>query len=302
MVDLAIVIVSHNVRELLRQCLNSVDAARGDLDLSVWVVDNGSFDGTPALVASAFPWVRLIQAGNVGFSRGNNLALRQIAAASASLPRYVLLLNPDTRVSRSALADLTRFLDEHPDVGSVGPRLIRPDGSLDRACRRSFPTPAVSFYHFSGLATLFPNSRRFGRYNLTFLDPKGTYEVDSVVGACMLVRGEILREVGLLDEDFFMYGEDLDWAMRIKRAGWKVFYSGAITVIHHKRASSSQRSSQSLIAFYAAMLIFFQKHYAAKTAWPVRWVVVGAIYARAAIALLSNLARSLERTRIPALR
>jgi GT2 family glycosyltransferase len=300
MVDLAIVIVSHNVRQLLKQCLSSVDAARSSLTVEVWVVDNGSTDGTPDMVRSDFPTAHLVETGNVGFSRGNNLALTQILASEIGLPRYVLLLNPDTSVTPSALVELIGLLDARPDVGAAGPKLVRPDGSLDLACRRSFPTPAVSFYHFSGLARLFPRSPRFGQYNLTFLDPNGVYEVDSVVGACMLVRGQLLRDVGLLDEAFFMYGEDLDWALRIKRAGWRILYAGNVTVYHYKRASSRQRSTQSLIAFYEAMLIFFRKHYARQTAWPVRWSVIAAIYLRAGLALAANRARSAERARLPA--
>lgn len=301
MVDLAIVIVSHDVRELLRGCLHSIDRARSTLTLDVWVVDNGSSDGTPAAVRDEFPWVNLIVASNGGFSRGNNLALRQILARSdaAGLPRFVMLLNPDTEVPPTALLALTRYLEANPKAGALGPKLVRPDGSLDLACRRSFPSPIVSFYHFSGLGKLFPHSRRFGRYNLTYLDPDGVYEVDSVVGACMLTRGELLRGVGLLDEAFFMYGEDLDWAMRIKRAGWGVHYDGAVTVFHHKRASSRQRSTESLVAFYDAMLIFYRKHYASQTSWPLRWVVVAAIYLRAGLALASNRAQALEITRLP---
>ena len=290
MVDLAAVIVSHDVRDLLRGCLGSIEKSATRLKIDVWVVDNGSSDGTSTMIREQYPWVNLIESDNVGFSRGNNLALRQILARaeSADLPRFVLLLNPDTELPPAALTTMVDFLEAHPEAGVVGPKLVRKDGSLDLACRRSFPSPGVSFYHFVGLGRIFPRSRLFGRYNLTFLDPDEISEVDSVVGAFMLVRGEILRTVGLLDEAFFMYGEDLDWALRIKKAGWKVLYNGAVSVFHLKRASSSQRSTQSLIAFYEAMLIFFRKHYAADTAAPVRWLVVLAIYVRAAIALAFN--------------
>ena len=290
MVDLAVVIVSYNVRDLLAGCLGSIERSVILSRPDVWVVDSDSGDGSPAMVRERFPWVNLIESDNVGFSRGNNVALRQIVARSESSsgPRFVLLLNPDTEVSPTALASMVAFLDAHPKAGAAGPKLIRPDGSLDLACRRSFPTPLVSFYHFLGLGRLFPRSRRFGRYNLTYLDPDGIAEVDSVVGAFMLVRGEILRSVGLLDEAFFMYGEDLDWALRIKAAGWKILYNGNVSVFHHKRASSRQRSTQSLIAFYDSMLIFFQKHYAGNTAPPLRWLVVLAIYLGAAVALAQN--------------
>jgi N-acetylglucosaminyl-diphospho-decaprenol L-rhamnosyltransferase len=290
MVDLAMVIVSYNVRDILRRCLDSIERSVTGQVVDVWVVDSGSADGTPAMIREQYPWINLIESENVGFSRGNNLALRQILARSepSGIPRFVLLLNPDTELPPGAVTRMVQFMDSHPEAGAAGPKLIRQDGSLDLACRRSFPTPGVSFYHFLGLGRLFPRSRLFGRYNLTYLDPDGITEVDSVVGAFMLVRGEILRTVGLLDEAFFMYGEDLDWALRIKRAGWKILYNGAVSVFHLKRASSRQRSTQSLIAFYEAMLIFFQKHYAGETAVPLRWLVVLAIYLRAAIALAQN--------------
>jgi GT2 family glycosyltransferase len=302
MVDLATIIVSYDVCDLLRGCLRSLKRSLASVATEVWVVDCGSSDGTAAMVQQEFPWVKLLEADNVGFSRGNNLALRQILARAGEegLPRFVLLLNPDTELPTAALSRMVEFIESHPEAGAVGPKLIRRDGSLDLACRRSFPTPMVSLFHFVGLGRLFPRSQLFGRYNLTYLDPDGISEVDSVVGAFMLVRGEILTRVGLLDETFFMYGEDLDWALRIKRAGWKVLYNGTVSVIHLKRASSQQRSTQSLIAFYEAMLIFFRKHYAGQTPRLVRWLVVLAIYTRAGIALLLNHASPRELARLHA--
>ncbi|HEX5415053.1 MAG TPA: glycosyltransferase family 2 protein [Chloroflexota bacterium] len=293
MTDLAIVIVNYNVRDLLRMCLRSIAASVSDLRIQVWVVDNASTDGSAGMVRDEFPQSELREAANRGFAHGNNLALREILARAgeAGLPRYVLLLNPDTELPPTALAEMVRFLDARPEAGAAGPRLLLRDGSLDLACRRGFPTPLVSFFHFSGLGKLFPRSRRFGRYNMTFLDPTAVAEVDSVVGAFMLVRGEVLRRVGLLDESFFMYGEDLDWALRIKQAGWTVLYNGEVVVHHYKRASSRQRNTQSLVAFYQAMLIFFRKHYAPRTIPPIRWLVVAAIYARANVALTLSGAR-----------
>ncbi|MGH2461909.1 MAG: glycosyltransferase family 2 protein [Chloroflexota bacterium] len=287
MADLAIVIVSYNVRDFLRTCLRSIERSRLDTPVAVWVVDNGSRDGSEAMVRAEFPEVNFRKTGwNAGFSRANNLALAEILGLPADdAPRYILLLNPDTELPPAALAEMVTFMDAHPEAGAAGPKLLQSDGSLDLACRRSFPTPAVSFYRLAGLSGLFPRSRRFGRYNLTFLDPDAVAEVDSVVGAFMLVRGDVVRAVGPLDELFFMYGEDLDWALRIKMAGWKVLYNGQTSVFHHKRASSRQRNVRSLIAFYQAMLIFFQKHYARQTAWPVRWLIVGAIYWRAGLAI-----------------
>jgi N-acetylglucosaminyl-diphospho-decaprenol L-rhamnosyltransferase len=293
--DLAVVIVSYNVRDLIRACLRSIEGARSNLGVDVWVVDNGSSDGSVDLIRKEFPRVKVRETGrNVGFARANNLVLKEILAQAAprEMPRYVLLLNPDTEVPPSALAEMLAFMDAHPEAGAAGPKLVLSDGSLDLACRRSFPTPSVAFYRLFGLSRLFPRSRQFGRYNLTYLDPDDVAEVDSVVGAFMLVRGEVLRTVGLLDESFFMYGEDLDWSLRIKQAGWRVLYNGRTTVLHHKRASSRQRNVQSLLAFYQAMLIFFRKHYARQTVWPLRWFIVGAIYWRAGLAIALSRGRS----------
>ena len=288
MADLAIVIVNYNVCDHLRTCLRSIEASRLDQIPDVWVVDNASTDGSLEMVRREFPWVRAREAGgNLGFARANNRALREILgdARERGLPRYVLLLNPDTELPPMALAEMVAFMESHPEAGAAGPKLVLADGSLDLACRRGFPTPEVAFYRLTGLSQLFPRSRRFGRYNLTFLDPDDVVEVDSVVGAFMVVRGSLLKSVGLLDEAFFMYGEDLDWALRIKQAGWKVYYNGQTEVYHYKRASSRQRNVRSLVAFYEAMLIFFRKHYAKRTAWPIRWLIVTAIYLRAAVAI-----------------
>jgi GT2 family glycosyltransferase len=156
------------------------------------------------------------------------------------------------------------FMDSRADVGAAGPKLVRLDGSLDLACRRSFPTPEVSFYRMLGLSKLFPQSRLFGRYNMTFADPDKLLEVDAVVGAFMLVRREAIRQVGLLDETYFMYGEDIDWAYQIKAQGWKIYYNPAVTVTHIKRASS-KHSLKAKIEFYRAMDIFYRKFYADST-------------------------------------
>jgi GT2 family glycosyltransferase len=159
---------------------------------------------------------------------------------------------------------MVAYLDARPQAGIAGPKLVLPSGELDLACRRSFPTPEVSFYRLTGLSKLFPKSRLFGRYNLTYLSPDVETEVDSVVGAFMLVRGAAIAQAGLLDENFFMYGEDLDWALRLKQHGWQTRYNPAVTVLHVKRAAS-RRSRKAQIAFHEAMLYFYRKHYAAVT-------------------------------------
>jgi N-acetylglucosaminyl-diphospho-decaprenol L-rhamnosyltransferase len=295
MLDLGIVIVNYRTRDLLRECLQSIYESRGDFRFQVCVVDNCSQDGSCAMVGKEFPQVRLVESEvNGGYAYANNMGLRAFGFAqtgdeklSESTPRYALLLNPDTLLPPSALQEMLNFMEAHPEAGAAGPRLVLADGSLDLACRRSFPSPEVSFYRLVGLSKLFPRSRRFGRYNLTYLDPDEAAEVDSVVGAFMVVRAEALRQVELLDESFFMYGEDLDWAYRIKKAGWKVYYNPQVTVLHYKRAAS-RHSRKANYEFYRAMHIFYRKHYAAMTPLWLHWLILGYIALRGGLAMLSS--------------
>ncbi len=283
MLDLGIVILSYNTRDLLRDCLRSVLASEGDFSFQVCVVDNASSDASADMVAAEFPQVRLVRSPtNGGYSYGNNLGLRSFGfpnSQSNNLPTYTLLLNPDTTVPPAALSDLLAFMETHPQAGVVGPKLLLMDGSLDLACRRSFPTPEVSLWRMIGLSKLFPRSPRFGRYNMTFLDPDQTTEVDAVVGACMLVRGAAIAQVGLLDESFFMYGEDLDWAKRIRDAGWKVYYYPQV-VVHHVKRAAARHSPRAQIEFNRAMRIFYDKHYASRTPWWLHWPVIASISVR----------------------
>src|SRR6266545_1147547 len=333
MPSLAIVIVSYNTRELLRDCLRSIDPRSSRARLDVWVVDNASRDGSAEMVRAEFPHVHIINsARNGGFAYANNLALGELFEGSGvrgqgsgddgsisdpdqqgrrlgrtarpgsgddglipdprfPTPDYVLLLNPDTVVPDGALDGLIDFMGAHPDVGACGPKLLLADGSLDLACRRAFPTPSAFVYHAVGLSKLFPRSPRFGRYNLTYLGPDDQTEVDSVVGACMLVRAAVVREVGLLDEAYFMYGEDLDWAYRIKQYGWRIMYVPSATVHHYKRASSSQRPFQSIRHFYDAMRVFHRKHYAATTPAPLNLLIETGITLKEVWGLGRNLLR-----------
>ena len=304
MLGLGIVIVNYNVRDLLRDCLNSVYASQG-ITFQVCVVDNHSPDDSAAMVAREFPRAHLMRnTDNAGYAAANNLGLRyfgfggqglgigdqgsgigdrgsgnqpsatpalhrtafgaSVSNQKSPIPRYALLLNPDTVVSPDALARMIQLMDEHPDFGVSGPKLVRLDGSLDLACRRSFPTPEVSFWRMTYLSKLFPRSKLFGRYNMTYLDPDQPAEIDSVVGAFMLVRREAILQAGLLDEMFWMYGEDLDWAYRIKQAGWRVYYYPKVVVRHVKRASSTG-SPRARYEFDRAMWLFYRKHYQAQT-------------------------------------
>lgn len=279
MIDLSIIIVNYNTCELLRNCLTSIFQSNSGINFNVVVVDNASTDGSSSMVMSEFSKVELISSTtNGGFAYANNLGLRHVGfddkvPPQPQSPRYALLLNPDTLLPANALAEMVKFMDEHPDVGVAGPKLVRLDGTLDLACRRAFPTPEVSFYRMLGLSKLFPHSPKFGRYNMTFVDPDQLLEVDSVVGAFMMVRREAIAQAGLLDETYFMYGEDLDWAYRIKEKNWKIFYNPAVTVTHVKRAAS-RKSQKAQIEFYRAMDIFYRKFYAASTPFWLHTLVV----------------------------
>jgi N-acetylglucosaminyl-diphospho-decaprenol L-rhamnosyltransferase len=303
--DLAIVIVNYKTCALLRDCLQSVYASRRDLPrparglaaspeltFAVCVVDNASSDDSVAMVRREFPQVLVIaNATNAGYPQANNQGLRALGyevgrgvggdrptpgADACNWPRYALLLNPDTVLPANALADMVAFMDGHPQAGAAGPKLVRLDGSLDQACRRSFPTPTTSLYHMLKLDKLFPRSRRFGRYNLTYLDIDTVDQVDAIVGAFMMVRREAIAQVGLLDETFWMYGEDLDWAKRIQDDGWQVWYNAAVTVTHVKEAAS-RHSYRARKEFYRALILFYEKHYRATTPFWLDWLIRGGV-------------------------
>ncbi|MCS6846431.1 MAG: glycosyltransferase family 2 protein [Anaerolineae bacterium] len=290
LLDLAVVILNYNTRDLLRDCLCSLRAQAG-LHFVACVVDNASTDDSAAMVADEFPEVLLVRSPvNDGFSAGNNLGLRRFGFPEHGRARYAMLLNPDTVVPPDALRRLVAFADAHPDVGVVGPKLVLMDGSLDKACRRSFPTPEVSFYRFVGLSRLFPRSKRFGRYNMTYLDENEQADVDSVVGACMMLRAEVIARIGLLDEQFFMYGEDLDWCLRAKQAGYRVVYYPDVTVHHVKRAAS-RASAKAQYEFQRAMWLFYKKHYRASTHPLVDGLVRLGLAVRGGPALLREMSR-----------
>ena len=288
MKQIAVVIVNYNAVDVLMPCLASLHQQSWSGTLTVWVVDNASSDGSAARVAQEFPFVQLIASQhNVGFSAGNNLALRQILAAD-EVPDAVLILNPDTWVPPEGLASLVAALEARPAAGVAGPKLVLGDGSLDVACRRSFPTAEVALYRMTGLSKLFPRSQRFGRYNLSYLDPDQATEVDAVVGAAMLVRTHVIQEVGLFDEAFFMYGEDLDWCYRIKAYGWQIWYDPRTVIRHYKRVSSTRRAVPSIKAFYEAMRIFHRKHFEQQTWGPLNWLIYTGITLKEWQALVRN--------------
>ncbi len=252
---LEVVVVSHGAEELLRRCLASLRAhpARS-AETTVTVVDSGSPDGTPEMVAAEFPEVRLERLANVGFSAANNLALRRSTAPA------VLLLNPDTEVYEGTLDAALARLGSDPRIGMVGVKLVTESGELDHAAKRSFPTPLSALAHFTGIGRGAGASERLGQYRATHLDDDEPGEVDAVNGAFMLCRAEAIREVGLLDEGYWLYMEDLDWCHRFWDAGWKVFYEPAGTALHVKGGSSGRRRApRQEIAFHRGMARFYRR-------------------------------------------
>lgn len=277
-------VVSYNVKDLLLESLEALMSA-SEVPLEVIVVDNASADGSADAVGQRYPDVRLLRLPkNVGYGRANNQGLPSCRG------RFILLLNPDVLLTPGSLAKLTDFMLVRPDVGAVGPRLKRPDGSLDLAARRAFPTPATAFYRFVGLSRLFPRSRRFNRYNLGFNPEDTTQEIDSGTAACLLVRRAAIDRVGFFDPDYFMYGEDLDLCYRLKTAGWKVYYLPGAEAIHVKGAATRQATQRMLFEFHSAMWTFHHKHYAEDLpafanglVWAATWVRWAVLSLKAAL-------------------
>jgi N-acetylglucosaminyl-diphospho-decaprenol L-rhamnosyltransferase len=299
---LHVVTVNYRSLDMTIDTINHVIASHvDDCRLVIWIVDNGAQDGSSEALEAAFPDANVISSGrNLGFAGGNNLALAQILPAIPPTERdrtFVLLLNSDVQVHPDAIQRCLDFLESHPEAGVVGPKVVLPDGQLDLACRRGFPTLSNSFWKLSGLSRRYPGNRRFAGYNLTYLPEEETSEVDSVGGAFMLLRVRAIDAAGILDERFFMYGEDLDWAYRIKGAGWKVFYFPEASVLHLKSASARRQSRRMIFEFYRAMWLFHAKHYAPQTIFVVNWLVMIAIVARGIIAMIVNSFRATESKR-----
>jgi GT2 family glycosyltransferase/lipopolysaccharide/colanic/teichoic acid biosynthesis glycosyltransferase len=285
-VQLSVIVVNYNVRDFLHHALISLQKAMKGIRGEIIVVDNASDDGSVEMVRRRFPSVILIASKtNVGFAKANNLALQRTRG------KYFLLINPDTLVQEDTLRVMMKFFEENPDVGLAGCKILNPDGSFQLACRRSFPTPWVGFTKMSGLSALFPHSRLFGRYNLTYLSPDETYEIDAVSGSFMMVRREVYEQVGGLDEEFFMYGEDLDWCYRIQQAGWKNYYVHSTQIIHYKGESTKRSNLDEIKTFYQAMHLFVMKHLSRSHIFA--WLLRFAISISSRVAMLRALLRPL---------
>lgn len=282
MIDLSVVIVSYNVRYYLEQCLRSVFLAAKGLSVEVFVVDNNSPDDSVGYLRPRFPEVNFIaNADNRGFSRANNQAIRQAKG------RYVLLLNPDTIVTERTFTDCISYLDQHPEVGATGVSMYSSNGRFAWESRRGVPTPWTAFCKMVGLTALFPHSKRFGRYYMRYLDRTQHNYIDIISGAFNMVRREAFEQIGLLDETFFMYGEDIDLSYRLLLGGWHNAYVPT-PVLHYKGESTQKTSYRYVHIFYEAMLIFFDKHFSRR--YRVLSLLIRlAVYLRAAIDMLQRL-------------
>ena len=282
---LSIVIVNYNVKYFLEQCLHSVQKATLGLESEVFVVDNNSVDGSLKMVKDKFPDVHLIEnKDNKGFSKANNQAIRK------SKGEYILLLNPDTIVEDDTLIKVIKFMDEHSDAGGLGVKMIDGKGKFLPESKRGLPSPSVSFFKIFGFSTLFPKSRIFSKYHLGYLDKDKINQIDILAGAFMLLRKKVLDEIGLLDEAFFKYGEDIDLSYRITQAGYKNYYYPETRIIHYKGESTKKSSINYVFMFYNAMIIFAKKHFSKKNARSFSLMINFAIYLRAFFSIINRFA------------
>ena len=285
---LSVIIVNYNVKHFLEQCLHSVHAAGSGIDTEIFVVDNASVDGSLKMVKEKFPEVKCIaNPENQGFAKANNQAIRQ------SSGDYILLLNPDTIVETDTFNKIITFMDCHADAGGLGVKMVDGTGRFLPESKRGLPTPETAFYKVFGLARLLPKSKIFNKYHLGYLDKDKTHQVDILAGAFMLMRKSVLDEVGLLDEDFFMYGEDIDLSYRIIKAGYHNYYYPDARIIHYKGESTKKGSLNYVFVFYNAMIIFARKHYTAKNAQLFSMLINIAIYFRAFLSIISRVLKNI---------
>jgi GT2 family glycosyltransferase len=281
---LSVIIVNYNVRHFLEQALLSVEKAAQGLEVEVFVVDNNSVDGSVLMVQEKFPQVKLIaNRKNTGFSKANNQAILQATG------EFVLLLNPDTIVEEDTFHKVIEFMDLHPEAGALGVKMLDGKGKFLPESKRGLPTPWVAFYKVFGLSALFPQSKKFGKYHLSYLSPDQNHEIEVLSGAFMLLRKTVLDKIGLLDEDYFMYGEDIDLSYRVIKAGYKNFYYSGTSIIHYKGESTKKGSLNYVKVFYQAMLIFARKHFSSRNQNLFILLIQIAIYLRAGLAVFNRI-------------
>lgn len=285
--DVSFSITNYNTKDLLDRCIDSVIKGVKGHSYEIIVVDDASIDGSATMVREKYPQVKVIENGiNKGYVRSNNIGIR------ASGGRYVVSLNSDTLVLDGSIGKIIWFMDKDPDAGAAGPKLLNSDGTIQLQARRGFPTPLNSFFYFSGLNRLFPKNRLMGGYLLTYLDDRTAVEVDSLCGAAMMVRREVISEVGLMDESYIMYGDDIDWCYRIKKAGWKIYYLPDAEIVHYGgRGGSRRQSYRNIFEFHRAMAVFYDKHYAKDHFFLMNWTINSAVWLKCAVELTRNLFR-----------
>lgn len=278
---LSIIIINWNTKELLKNCLKSACENTHGIDYEIFVVDNASSDGSAEMVEKEFPQVKLIKnKENVGFAKANNQAIQK------SNGNYILLLNPDTIVLPGALAQMVEFMNENSRVGALGPKLLNSDESLQPSCR-SFPSLSTALFEETLLNRVFPKNRIIGKYKMGYWEHNDIREVDQPMGSALMVRREVIDQVGLLDEQFYMYYEEVDWCYRIKKQGWKIYFLPQAQIIHHGGASSGKVGSKSLIETYRSMYRFFKKHRGAFSVVLLKIIVeIGFIMKIAVLSLL----------------
>jgi GT2 family glycosyltransferase len=288
---LSVIIVNYNVKYFLEQCLQSVIVASKNIESEIFVVDNNSVDGSVQMLNNNFPDINVIaNKENVGFSKANNQAIKSAKG------EYILLLNPDTIVEPDTFEKCIDYMDKHPDTGGLGVKMIDGKGKFLPESKRGFPTPMVAFYKIFGLSALFPKSKRIGKYHLGYLSEDDINNVEVLAGAFMLIRKTVIDKIGLLDEDYFMYGEDIDYSYRIIKAGFKNVYFPKTRIIHYKGESTKKSSINYVFMFYKAMIIFAQKHFSQKNARLFSVLINLAIYLRASLSIFK---RFLNRIIIP---
>ncbi len=277
--ELSVIIVSFNVRDYLKICLLSVQNAAGNITCEIFVVDNNSEDRSADMVRKEFPGVNLIlNEDNRGFSAANNQAVRQ------STGEFILFLNPDTIVGKDAFSKCIDFIKNHPDAGAIGVRMVNCEGKFLTESKRALPSPATAFFKMVGLSFLFPKSDFFNRYYLPQIDSYETARTEVISGAFMIMRKQVLIKAGLLDEDYFMYGEDIDLSYRILRAGFNNYYFPEVQIVHYKGKSTRRNSYNDIHHFYRAMRIYSQKRNKEDSS-PIYYFIIMAIYLREGISL-----------------
>ncbi|SHK24285.1 glycosyltransferase family 2 protein [Tepidibacter formicigenes] len=287
---LSIIIVNFKTYELTKQTINSIIQNENNISYEIILVDNASNDGSIEKLEKDFRKeinnnvIKIIKnKENLGFSKANNIGIK------ISKGEYILTLNSDTVIVDDCLNKCLKYIKKDNNIGALGCKVLLPDGKLDKPCKRGFPTPQASLFYMLKLDKLFSNIKKFGQYNLTYLDENEINEVDSLVGAFMIIPKKIINEVGMLDEDFFMYGEDIDWCYRIKKSGYKIIYYPGAKIIHYKGSSAKKKRFKTIYEFHRAMYLFYNKHYKKEYNILVTFTVYLGIIIKLILSLLLNL-------------